>query len=289
MHTQTNQPEISTNDIIQYYDECKVDYEIVWHLKSKLSMHYGYWDQKSTSLRSALENMNRQVANLAEISAGDYILDAGCGVGGSAFYLAQNFDCHVHGISLSQKQVDFANLKAREKGMEAKTKFSVNDYTCTEFADESFDLVWALESACHATDKTAFLREAFRILKPQGRLVMGDFFRLNNALPAQERKWVEKWERAWAVPKFATIHNLKQNAELVGFRKFTHRNITEYIMPTVRRLYYCYIPGVICHSFLDLLGRRTKRNADNVSSTLYQYKSFKKNLVKYQLVSAVKA
>src|SRR5919112_1843604 len=39
------------------------------------------------------------------------------------------------------------------------------------FEDNSADVVWAIESVCHAKDKFQFYKEAFRVLKPGGKLI----------------------------------------------------------------------------------------------------------------------
>jgi SAM-dependent methyltransferase len=63
----------------------------------------------------------------------------------------------------------FRGVCARESGriLEEGTARSGEcaDYRCTPFGDASFDVVWALESLCHADDKGAFYREACRVLK----------------------------------------------------------------------------------------------------------------------------
>jgi ubiquinone/menaquinone biosynthesis C-methylase UbiE len=65
---------------------------------------------------------------------------------------------------------------ANEKGVADKVLFHVMDYTQTNFADESFDVVWACESMSSASDKKAFIAEAYRLLKKGGRLIVIDFF-----------------------------------------------------------------------------------------------------------------
>ena len=108
---------ITENDIVNYYEQCQVDYEIVWHLNSQMCMHYGYWDEATPTLRSALRNMNAKLAEFAEIKTGEKILDAGCGVGGSSIFLARNFGCEVEGITLSKQQANYATQKtALHKG-----------------------------------------------------------------------------------------------------------------------------------------------------------------------------
>ena len=141
-----------------------------------MAMHYGYWDKDTRNLRQSLTNMNVKLAELTGISKDDFVLDAGCGVGGSSIFLAKNFGCKVIGITLSSKQVEAAKMNALNNGISGKATFEINNYSSTNYPDEIFDVVWAIESVCHAAEKADFLREAHRILKKGGRLIMADFF-----------------------------------------------------------------------------------------------------------------
>lgn len=279
---------ITESDIINYYEQCQVDYEIVWHLNSQMCMHYGYWDKTTSNLRSALRNMNLKLAALAEIKPGDRILDAGCGVGGSSFFFAKNYDCKTEGITLSNQQVNYAKEKARKLGLEHKVNFSVNNYLDTKFPDNYFDVVCAIESVCHANEKDSFLKEAFRILKKGGRLVVADFFSNSPEYSHDQNSWLQKWASSWAVPFFECLDTFEQKAVENGFSHVNSINITPHILPTVKRLYYCFIPGIICDSFLRVFGKRTNLNKVNVWSTFYQYKSFKANMWSYNFIKAIK-
>jgi cyclopropane fatty-acyl-phospholipid synthase-like methyltransferase len=278
---------VTEKDIVNYYEQCQVDYEIVWHLNSQMCMHYGYWDDTTPTLRSALRNMNVKLAAFAKIKHDEKILDAGCGVGGSSIFLATKFHCEVEGITLSKQQVNYAIQKAGDLGLH-KVNFFVGNYLNTKFPDNYFDVVWAIESVCHAFDKRIFLEEAFRVLKKGGRLVVADFFSNGEKYNHDPNSWLQKWASTWAVPSFECLDNFKINAEEIGFNNIHSSNITSHILPTAKRLYYCFIPGVICDTFLRIFGKRTPLNKANVRSTLYQYKSLKAGMWSYHFFKAIK-
>lgn len=279
---------IENHHIVDYYDNCQVDYSIVWHLKTHLSLHYGYWDDTTQKLRHALLKMNDVLADKVQIKSTDLVLDAGCGVGGSAIYLAQKYNCSVHGITLSKNQAEFAENKAKEKNLNHKTTFSVGDFTKMPFNDESFDVVWAVESVCHAHEKSDFLKEAFRVLKKGGRLIVADFFRKMENPDIGEDKLLKNWGKSWAVPHFEYIKHFEIKANKNGFSNLQIQNITKNIRPSAERLYYCFVPGIVCDGFLRFIGKRNKLHQANVWSTYYQYKSLKKDLWNYYIVSAKK-
>jgi len=141
---------------------------------------------------------------------------------------------------------------------------------------------------CHAFDKEIFLEEAFRVLKKGGRLVVADFFSNSEEYNNDPNSWLQKWAHTWAVPSFECLDIFKMNAAKTGFKNAQSRNITSHIMPTVKRLYYCFIPGVICDNFLRIFGKRTPLNKANVRSTLYQYKSLKAGMWSYHFFKATK-
>jgi len=94
---------MSKDDIIRYYDYTTPFWKVFWH-KGTNAVHYGLWDDNTKSLQESLINTNKTLADIAQIGSKARVLDAGCGVGGSAIWLARNIGCHVVGITLSAKQ-----------------------------------------------------------------------------------------------------------------------------------------------------------------------------------------
>ncbi|KKW20715.1 MAG: Methyltransferase, UbiE/COQ5 family [Candidatus Adlerbacteria bacterium GW2011_GWC1_50_9] len=68
-------------DIIEYYEKSRWGYRLFWFRDDDLAMHYGFWGSRTKSLHEALLNENRFLADKARIIEGEYVLDAGCGVG----------------------------------------------------------------------------------------------------------------------------------------------------------------------------------------------------------------
>src|SRR5262249_51577782 len=145
-------------------------------------------DASTRGARDELLNTNRVLADVARIGPDARVLDAGCGVGGSAVWLARHTGARVLGLTLSPRQARHARAFARHHDVARQVEIGVRDYLHTHLPDRSFDVVWALESSCYAADKRAFLREAFRLLAPGGRLVLGDGFLLRAPRTARERR-----------------------------------------------------------------------------------------------------
>jgi cyclopropane fatty-acyl-phospholipid synthase-like methyltransferase len=251
-------------------------------------MHYGYWDKDTRTLRKALQNMNMLVANQANISEGMQILDAGCGVGGTAINLAQNYFANFHGISLSEKQIHSATKNASARPLKGKAVFSVQDFTATNFEDETFDIVYGIESVCHAFEKKDFLLEAFRVLKKGGKLIILDFFHNRPDYNQEDKEILRKWANTWAVEEFEFIDSFVQKSEEVGFTVTENKNITSNIKKSARRLYQCFYPGWVVHQILAFFNKRDKTQEENLWSTYYQYKALKNGLWSYHMVCCIK-
>lgn len=275
---------VNPAEIIHYYETCEEHYAMLWHLNTHGAMHYGYWEKGTRNLKDALFAMNDLLAEAAQLDTSKRVLDAGCGVGGSSLYMARKYGCKAHGITLSAKHADFANQKARQQGLAHLASFGVADYTDTKLDAGSFDVVWAIESVCHANEKGDFLSEAYRLLKPGGRVVLADFFR-NSATPdANAAYWLDNWAKTWAIPHFEYHEDFVDKARKVGFKLLRKENITRNIYRSALRLYLYFYPGLIWNHLLKLVGKHNDSHIENMWSAFYQFHGLRRGHWRYEMV-----
>ncbi len=279
---------MSEADIVEYYETCSLDYRINWRLDACQCLHYGYWDPTTRSFDEALVNTHRVLAQRAGITGGERVLDAGCGVGGAAVYLAREHGCRVVGITLVPSQVEAALHNARAAGVGALVGFQERSYLDTRFSPASFDVVWAIESSCYAADKADFFREAWRLLRPGGCLVVADFFRSGDPMSDRERSMMERWEASWAIPAYAEFDDFAAQCREAGFEDVLLTDDTWAVRPSARRLYQRFWPGLLVSAWAYPLGVRNKLQTDHVWSALWQWRLLEKGLWRYGLLSARK-
>jgi len=228
-----NSEERARNRVIDYYNATQDGYNDVYS-PIHHGMHYGYWDKNVKSHEESLAKLDDVCAEIAEIKQSELVLDAGCGVGGSAIWLANNIGARVVGITLVPKQIEFAKRFAQEKNIENLVDFRIMDFTNTSFPDETFDVVWAIESICHTPDQRLFLAEAYRILKRGGRLLVSDYYISKHDLENSEKKTLEDWLNATAAPGIPSSDEFRGYLADQRFQDIQFFDITENSLPSAR-------------------------------------------------------
>ena len=104
--------------------------------------------------------------------ASDRALDVATGTGFTAVALAPRVN-RVTGIDLTNEMLDEARKLARGEGI-GNIGFEPGDAIAMKFADSSFDIVTTRRATHHFHDVPKFLREAYRVLGPGGRLGVVD-------------------------------------------------------------------------------------------------------------------
>ena len=274
--------------VVDYFKYCDEDYKWLWRNNRNLATHLGFWDEKTKSHSQSLINQNIMMAKLANINSKDVILDAGCGVGGSAFWLANKFQTKIHAINISKNQLNLAKEYAKKIDKNRFVSFSLMNYYKTNFPSKSFSVIWAQESIPHADNKRKFLEEAFRLLKDGGRLVTSDYFLAKNNYNENEKKILTKWMDSWAMKNFIQPKEFIKLAKKVGFRKVKYVDTTKLIDKSLKKLkmtsYYCYPIGLI----LEIFHLRNRYQQENMRSPLYCDKAYRMDLWKHGLVYAEK-
>jgi SAM-dependent methyltransferase len=209
-----------------------------------------YAEWRSADLGALTERLERAlILELAGDPAGRDVLDIGCGDGDLAFDLWRR-GARVCGIDLSPEMIAAAAAGARRE--KVPIAIAVGGAEQLPFAEAQFDLVIAVTILCLIPDAAPVFREIARVLRPGGRLVIGELGRWSSWAAARRlRAWCGSplWRRA----RFRTVGELRRLAAEAGFAVETVRGA----------IYYprSYAVARLCLRCEAALGRRTTLGA----------------------------
>lgn len=259
----------------------------MWHGNTG-GIHYGFWNKNTKNHKEALLNTNKVLADEAHIKKDDYVLDAGCGVGGSALWLAEKIGCRVHGVTITPSQVDKARQSSQNKNLTDKLTFTKQDFLHTNFPDATFDVVWAIESVCHAENKSDFIHEAHRVLKKGGRLVISDGFLMREPSTNRERKWLNEFLEGWALSNLANKDDFTQRLRDAGFKNVKVTNMKEEVLPEARKIYRMTMWGYPLTRITEMLHITSPILTKNNLGGLAQYHLIQGNIMNHFVFCAEK-
>ena len=151
------------------------------------------------------------------------VLDVGCGLGGAARHLANEFGCHVTGLDLSAEYCRVAADLTRRLGLGSLVSFQQGDAVALPFPDSSFDIIWTQHTAMNIPDKARFYREVWRVLRPKGRLALYDVL----AGPGGEVHYPVPWARDPSISFLLTSPQLLETLTEIGFEILIWRDVTD--------------------------------------------------------------
>ncbi len=273
----------TNKDIENYYDQTEVHYRMHWKLEEGMGLHYGIWDDSTKDIAAAVLNSNFKLMNLGEVKPTDLVLDAGCGIGGSSIYLAKHKGCTVRGITLSEKQVGTATELAKKKGVGDKVSFSQQDYTKTNFPDNTFDIAWCIESMETATDKTLFFNEMKRIIKPGGKILIADIFKPEGYDITKEPDMLTMLN-GWAMSDILSIDELHETAGKSSFKVTKLENVSKEVLKSVNKMYLASYIGWVGTKAYNLIYNASAFSKTHYKTGFAQKKAYHKNKWGYYLV-----
>ncbi len=155
-----------------------------------------------------------ELAACAGLTPGLTVLDVGCGLGGSARYLAEKYGCRVTGVDLTQEYIETAQALAAMVGLAGQAEFRQANALELPFPDETFDVAWTEHAQMNIPDKEGFFRELARVVTPGGRVAFHDVF----SGPGGEPRFPVPWAEAPDISHLAAADEVRALLERMGLR-----------------------------------------------------------------------
>jgi sarcosine/dimethylglycine N-methyltransferase len=151
---------------------------------------------------------NDALAERAGIGKDTRVVDFCSGLGGPSRYFAHRYGADVIGIELTPARVKGAEELTRRVGLQNRVRVIEGNVMQVPLRDTSVDVVISQEALLHVPDKERALGEAYRILKPGGRIALTDW------VAHQQLSGIDK-QLMWQGMAVAELYNLQTYANLI--------------------------------------------------------------------------
>jgi ubiquinone/menaquinone biosynthesis C-methylase UbiE len=225
-------------------------------------LHYPLYVNEDDSFIQAQKNLTDYCISMLGSLNNKDVLEIGCGNGVQALYINSTYKpLSITGIDLNRSNIEIANLEKERCGM-SNVRFLVDDaQNLTKIASNSVDVLLNIESAFHYPNKSAFLKEVCRVLKPGGQYLIADIL--------STRKKTEGMMKIWGKPMVHHFWN-KRRYDEEFLKSELEINYDEDITLQVKKgwsLYRNWIPKI-----------KRKMFFQNVAFTIFYYINVKLNI-----------
>lgn len=211
--------------VAEHYDDLDDLYRDIWGS----NLHHGYWITGKESAEEAVINLTHLVAQRASIRPGDRVCDLGCGYGATALTLNRDYGAVVTGLTIAPRQFQQA-ISAAAGNIDVN--FLLCDALQNDLAAAAFDAVIAVESSEHFIDKPKLFREASRLLRPGGRLVVVAWLTRERPHGWECKYLLEPICAEGRLPGIASATEYQTMLKHAGFREVDFNELTHRVKKT---------------------------------------------------------
>jgi len=252
-------------------------------------MHHGFYPDGKVGTKTHIQaqfDLVEEMLRWGEVEKANHVLDAGCGVGGSARLLAKKYDAQVLALTLSPVQAANGQRYNREAGLEKQVTIEAKDMMRFVDSDQKFDLIWSMESAEHILDKKALMDMFYQLLNPGGRLIMATWCHRDEppVLASSEQRLLEKIYGLYHLPPMVSISDLELMAKSAGFKEVRSADWSDAVAP----FWKAVIQSVFQWKSIKGLMKAGWSTIQGAWAMRYMTKGYEKGIIKFGVFQAKK-
>ena len=146
-----------------------------------------------------------------QLTPGQHVLDVGCGLGGSAFLMAEQYKAVVTGIDLSENMLELARDKLARHQLEESVRLLHKD--CLTLSETNFyDAIYSRDVFLHIRNKDQLFVLLHKALKKDARLLFTDY-------ACGPRPWHPTFEQ-YVASRDYHLHTADEYADIVRLAGF---------------------------------------------------------------------
>jgi ubiquinone/menaquinone biosynthesis C-methylase UbiE len=271
--------------------EYKVEAFYSWGVERYGNFHNGYlnfglWNDGTEDYVAAADRLVHRMGELLGLDRESLLLDIGCGMGSQDIYLLNAFGPRkIEALDVTWQHIEQGRRRSREAKCERVVNFHHGTATRLPFQNETFTHLMSIEGAEHCDTRERFMREAYRVLKPDGVIALADFTLKRPPRNFFEKMIVECARMCWQVPRenIYTAASYREKMAGVGFREIEIQEVGDLT-----------IPGYYREQTRPEIVRETTRIRGFIAGRLgvlidfAVYLAYRSELLEYILVRAVK-
>lgn len=221
----------SDKNAISYHYDLPTDFFRLW-LEENMVYSGAYFSEENASLNDAQHYKMDYICRKLSLKPGEKLLDIGCGWGSFPIFAAKNYGVDVLGVTLSEEQAEYANLRIKEAKLEHSCRIEVRDYR--ELENDQFDKISSIEMLHHVGEKNIpeYFEKIRKLLKQDGY----SFQLTVTANPAKGKFKNSAFGEKYFMPDYNLIpvSKLLSYAENAGFEIFDVENVRFHYMRTAQ-------------------------------------------------------
>ena len=288
----TGRASLTTQSIRRYYEQNTRLFLSLGSSPRAYSIHRAIWMEGVKTQDEALNTSNRLLLAEAQdlaTSSRLCLVDLGCGIGGTLFYLLGRLQQPAFGVGLtiSPLQARLARQRACQLALDGECLFIESDFLSPPMAG-GFDMVYSVEAFVHAAAPEGYFEQAARLLRPGGRLVLVDDFLAEAPAPAQNprypepdrQRWLEAYQQGWHVPNLCTAARAIALAQACGLHLRRELDLTPHLRLRL-------LPDRLASTLLNLGERLPVRHAilPSMLGSMALQQCLKIGWIRYRLTS----